>query len=205
MKMKIIAVSGGFDPVHKGHVQMIEEASKLGPVMVIINSDEWLMRKKGYVFMPWKDRAYIMGNIKGVRWVSQVDDSDNTVCEALIRLKPHAFANGGDRKENNTPEMDICENLGIEMLWNIGGGKIESSSNLVNKARWEERDLPSPPELESESEEVVEDEIEEPPAENDLTEEIDIDPQIDDEIGFDPIEESLSWTFAIPEETSEEE
>ena len=52
MEMKIIAVSGGFDPVHKGHIQMIEEASKIGPVMVIINSDEWLMRKKGYIFMP---------------------------------------------------------------------------------------------------------------------------------------------------------
>ena len=208
MKMKIIAVSGGFDPVHKGHIQMIEEASKIGPVMVIINSDEWLMRKKGYVFMPWEDRAYIMGNIKGVRWVSQVDDSDNTVCEALIRLKPHAFANGGDRMETNTPEMDICENLGVEMLWNIGGQKVESSSNLVNKARWEERQIPPATtdiEPEPELKEDVEGDVEEPQSESDLTEEMDIDPQIDDEIGFDPVEESLSWTFAIPEETSEEE
>ena len=139
MERKIIAVSGGFDPVHKGHVQMIEEASKLGSVMVIINSDDWLMRKKGYVFMPWEDRAYIMGNIKGVRIVTAVDDSDNTVCEALRRMKPDAFANGGDRKDNNTPEMDVCNELGIELLWNIGGDKVESSSNLVNKARWEKR------------------------------------------------------------------
>jgi D-beta-D-heptose 7-phosphate kinase/D-beta-D-heptose 1-phosphate adenosyltransferase len=143
MERKIIAVSGGFDPVHKGHVQMIEEASKLGSVMVIINSDDWLTRKKGYVFMPWEDRAYIMGNIKGVRIVAAVNDSDNTVCEALRRMKPDAFANGGDRKDNNTPEMDVCNELGIELLWNIGGEKVESSSNLVNKARWEKRDLPS--------------------------------------------------------------
>jgi len=143
MERKIIAVSGGFDPVHKGHVQMIEEASKLGSVMVIINSDDWLKRKKGYVFMPWEDRAYIMGNIKGVRIVAAVDDSDNTVCEALRRMKPDAFANGGDRKDNNTPEMDVCNELGIELLWNIGGEKVESSSNLVNKARWEKRQLVS--------------------------------------------------------------
>ena len=142
METKVIAVSGGFDPVHKGHVQMIEAASKIGPVLVIINSDDWLTRKKGYVFMPWEERAYIIGNIKGVRWVTSVDDRDNTVCEAIRRMKPAAFANGGDRKENNTPEMDVCGELGIELLWNIGGEKVQSSSNLVNKARWERRELP---------------------------------------------------------------
>jgi len=143
MEMKVIAVSGGFDPVHKGHVQMIEEASKIGPVMVIINSDAWLTRKKGYVFMPWEERAYIMGNIKGVVTVTNVDDSDGSVCEALERMRPDAFANGGDRKVTNTPEMKVCDDLGIELLWNIGGEKTQSSSNLVNKARWEKRDVPS--------------------------------------------------------------
>ena len=142
MKMQIVAVSGGFDPVHHGHVKMIEEASKIGPVLVIINSDEWLLRKKGYVFMPWSERAYIMGNIKGVRMVSAVDDSDDTVCEALRRIQPDVFANGGDRKESNTPEMDVCAELDIQLIWNIGGEKIQSSSNLVNKARWEQRELP---------------------------------------------------------------
>ena len=143
MEMKIIAISGGFDPVHKGHVQMIEEASKVGPVMVILNSDEWLVRKKGYVFMPWDERAYILGNIKGVHIVAQVDDSDGTVCEALRRMKPDAFANGGDRKETNTPEMEVCDYLDIELLWNVGGEKTQSSSTLVNKARWEQRQIPS--------------------------------------------------------------
>ena len=143
METKIVAVSGGFDPVHQGHVQMIEEASKIGPVLVIINSDVWLESKKGYVFMPWEERAYIMGNIKGVHMVTSVNDSDNTVCEALRRMKPDAFANGGDRKESNTPEMQVCDELGIELLWNMGGDKIQSSSSLVNKARWERRVLPS--------------------------------------------------------------
>ena len=139
-EVKVVAVSGGFDPVHKGHVQMIEEASTHGPVMVIINSDAWLMRKKGYVFMPWRERAYIMGNIKGVAIVTAVDDSDGSVCKALERHKPAYFANGGDRYETNTPEMEVCEELGIEMLWNVGGEKTQSSSSLVNNARWEKRD-----------------------------------------------------------------
>lgn len=132
----VIAVSGGFDPVHIGHVRMILDAARYGDVMIIINSDDWLMRKKGYVFMPWKERAEIMGNIKGVRFVTAVDDSDGTVCEALRKHKPDAFANGGDRKTENTPEMDVCEELGIQMMWAIGGNdKPQSSSWLVDKLK----------------------------------------------------------------------
>ena len=132
----LIAVSGGFDPVHIGHIRMIRDAARYGDVMVIINSDEWLMRKKGYVFMPYQERVEIMGNIKGVALVTSVDDSDETVCEALRRHKPDAFANGGDRKTENTPEMDVCEELGIQMMWAIGGNsKPQSSSWLVNKLK----------------------------------------------------------------------
>ena len=136
----LIAVSGGFDPVHIGHIRMINDASRYGDVLVIINSDDWLMRKKGYVFMPWKERAEIMGSIKGVTIVTAVDDSDGTVCEALVRHKPDAFANGGDRKTNNTPEMDVCEELGIQMLWAVGGNdKPQSSSWLVDKLKEKEK------------------------------------------------------------------
>ena len=133
---RMVAVSGGFDPIHVGHVRMIQEAAKLGEyVVVIVNSDEWLKRKKGYVFMSWEERAEIMGNIKGVSLVSNVDDSDGTVCTALKRHRPSAFANGGDRKKQNTPEMEMCDELGIQMLWGIGGTtKPQSSSWLVNKA-----------------------------------------------------------------------
>ena len=139
MDKPLIAVSGGFDPVHIGHVRMIRDASRYGDVLVIINSDEWLMRKKGYVFMPWKERAEIMGNIKGVTVVTSVDDSDGTVCEALIRCKPHAFANGGDRKDKNTPEMDLCDHIGIEMMWAVGGNnKPQSSSWLINNIKEKE-------------------------------------------------------------------
>ena len=135
-KRKVVAVSGGFDPVHVGHVQMIEEAAEHGDVMVIINSDEWLLRKKGYVFMPWKEREYIMSQFKGVTKVVSVDDSDDSVCEALRTHRPDCFANGGDRRKTNTPEMDLCEELDIALMWNVGGGKIQSSSDLVNKAKW---------------------------------------------------------------------
>jgi D-beta-D-heptose 7-phosphate kinase/D-beta-D-heptose 1-phosphate adenosyltransferase len=100
-----VAVSGGMDPIHFGHVRMIQEAAQFGEVIVILNSDEWLMRKKGFVFMPWEERAEIIESIKGVRKVVRVDDSDGSVCEALRREKPTYFANGGDRTNKNTPEM----------------------------------------------------------------------------------------------------
>jgi len=134
MSIPTIAVSGGFDPIHKGHIQMIREASKYGNVIVILNSDEWLVRKKGYKFMSFEERAYIAGNIKGVVIVTSVDDSDGTVCKALKRFKPTYFANGGDRYETNTPEMQFCKENGIQVLWNIGGEKSQSSSKLVDNA-----------------------------------------------------------------------
>lgn len=132
---KTIMVSGGFDPIHIGHVRMILEASKQGDVIVVANSDEWLMRKKGYIFMPWEERAEIIESIRGVLRVESVDDSDNTVCEAIARIRPDVFANGGDRKGNNTPEVALCEELGIGLAWNVGGGKIQSSSDLVSASK----------------------------------------------------------------------
>ena len=128
---KIIAVSGGFDPIHVGHVRMILDAAKLGNVLVIANSDEWLIRKKGYSFMPFEERAEILSAIKGVVKVIMASDDDNTVCQSLYDNKIDIFANGGDRKSDNVPEVAVCTKLGIEMVWNIGGGKIQSSSILV--------------------------------------------------------------------------
>ena len=84
--------------------------------------------------MPFEERCEILRGFAGVADTSGVVDDDNTVCEALRRLKPTYFANGGDRKTDNTPEMDVCEELGIEMLWGVGGGKIQSSSTLVSDA-----------------------------------------------------------------------
>jgi D-beta-D-heptose 7-phosphate kinase/D-beta-D-heptose 1-phosphate adenosyltransferase len=134
MKEKIVCVSGGMDPIHVGHVRMILEASKFGDVVVILNSDQWLLRKKGFSFMPWEERAEILRAIRGVVDVVRVNDEDGTVCEALRRIKPDYFANGGDRKNENTPEVSLCLELDIKMLWCVGGGKIQSSSDLVSLA-----------------------------------------------------------------------
>ena len=133
---KTIMVSGGFDPVHIGHIRMILDAAKHGDVIVVANSDDWLFRKKGFVFMEFDQRAEILAAIKGVVKVSGVDDTDNTVCEAIRRLKPDMFANGGDRRKNNTPEQDVCEELGVQMLWGVGGeDKANSSSDLVERVK----------------------------------------------------------------------
>ena len=150
---KTVCVSGGFDPVHVGHLRMMQEAAEHGKVIVIVNSDEWLMRKKGYIFMPFAERCEIIEGFGCVSATTHVEDSDNTVCEALRRLKPTYFANGGDRKTNNTPEMDVCEAEGIQLLWGIGGGKVQSSSTLVEssgmvKVSPEDADCPQPDSVE---------------------------------------------------------
>ncbi len=139
MKNLVIAVSGGFDPVHVGHIRMIREASSQGDVVVIANSDEWLQRKKGYVFMPFEERQEILMSVKGVVDVVKALDDDDTVCESLKNLKPDVFANGGDRKGDNVPEVALCNSLGIEMMWNCGGGKIQSSSELVEASKRHEQ------------------------------------------------------------------
>ena len=132
---KIIAVSGGFDPIHVGHVRMIQAAAEMGDVVVIANSDAWLMRKKEYVFMPWVERAEVLMSIKGVVDVVMASDDDGTVCETLKSLKPSVFANGGDRKEGTVPEYTLCEDMGIEMRFGVGGSdKPQSSSWLVENA-----------------------------------------------------------------------
>ena len=131
-----VMVSGGFDPVHAGHIRMIRDAAKYGNVIVIANSDDWLFRKKGFVFMEWTRRVEILNAIKGVILVDSVDDSDGTVCEAIRRHKPTYFANGGDRGKSNTPEQSVCEELNVQLLWGIGGEeKVDSSSDLAKKVR----------------------------------------------------------------------
>lgn len=132
---KIVCVSGGFDPIHEGHVAMIEEAAAYGAVVVALNSDEWLMRKKGFVFMNWEARAKILRALRSVYNVFSIDDSDGTVCDALRIMRPDFFANGGDRVAENTPELKLCVELGIRPIFNIGGGKTNSSSELVKNAK----------------------------------------------------------------------
>ena len=140
-KKKIVAVSGGFDPIHIGHVRMIQDARKIGNVIVFLNTDDWLIRKKGYTFMSWDERAEILLGMKGVKEVYSAMDDDNTVCEALKFYKPDVFANGGDRKLGEVPEYQVCEELGIEMAFSVGGDdKPQSSSWLVDNMKYKKID-----------------------------------------------------------------
>lgn len=128
-------MSGGFDPLHVGHVAMLRAAAELGRVFVALNSDDWLTRKKGRPFMTWEQRAIMLKECRSVSQVLRVDDGDDTVCCALIELQPDIFANGGDRTTPNGKEHAICRQLGIKELFNVGGLKIQSSSELLRAAR----------------------------------------------------------------------
>lgn len=132
---KVIALSGGFDPIHVGHVRMIKDAANHGKVIIFLNTDEWLERKKGYVFMPFRERKEILNSIKWVSEVYAAKDEDNSVCDSLFDHVPDYFGNGGDRKNNNTPEIQTCKKLGIDLVWNLGGEKIQSSSDLVGRSK----------------------------------------------------------------------
>jgi len=143
---KIVMISGGFDPIHIGHVRYIKEAKKLGDkLIVVINNDNWLRAKKGEEFMKEHERKEIIKAFEGVDEVYLTEHKadmnynnpiEKSVCDALRKIKPHIFANGGDRKPDGDPipEVMICEELGIEMVYNVGqGGKVQSSSWLLSK------------------------------------------------------------------------
>jgi len=128
-----VAVSGGFDPLHFGHIDYFEKAKKLGDkLVVILNSDDFLKKKKGYIFMPFEQRKKIIESIKYVDKVIECIDKDQTVCQTLRMLKPDIFAKGGDRILENTPEKEVCQTLGIKMVFGVGE-KVQSSSWLINK------------------------------------------------------------------------
>ena len=138
-KKILVAVSGGFDPIHIGHVRMFERAKALGDeLVVILNNDNWLRTKKGFAFMPEKERKEV---IEALRVVDRVvitkhkpNDPDTSVSRALRAVRPHIFANGGDRKLGNIPEVPVCEEIECDMVFNVGkGGKIQSSSWLLAK------------------------------------------------------------------------
>jgi len=137
---RLIVTSGGFDPMHVGHLRCLIEsadlAQKIGGkirLAVIVNGDGFLLRKKGYAFMPEAERLEIIACVKGVDYVVPWDDGGQTVTEALRILKPFAFTKGGDRDAaTNVPEFDLCEEMGTQVIFNVGGGKIQSSSTLVN-------------------------------------------------------------------------
>ena len=139
----IILVSGGFDPLHSGHIYLITDASKYGDVVVLLNSDAWLIQKKGREFLPYKEREMIMNALKSVIDVIAFDDSDKTCIDGIrkaIEKYPNRkikFANGGDRNDNTSPlpEKVYCEQNKVKVLWGIGGDNKANSSSWILK-KW---------------------------------------------------------------------
>lgn len=133
----IVAVSGGFDPIHIGHIRYLKEAKALGDrLVVIINNNNWLRTKKGRYFMDEEDRKEIIASFACVDEViitqHTVDDPDRSVCKALAEIMPDIFANGGDRFSDDIPEFIFCTEHNIAMKFNVGhGGKVRSSSDLL--------------------------------------------------------------------------
>lgn len=138
-------VSGGFDPIHEGHIEMIAaSAAASDGVIVLANSDAWLCRKKGKNFYNIKTRKVILEHIKGVVDVLEFDDSDNSASDGIRRVReiyPQAhlvFANGGDRRKDNIPEVEACEKYNVDLAFGIGGDYKSNSSSMILK-KWDEK------------------------------------------------------------------
>lgn len=136
----VVATSGGFDPLHVGHVRCLKESAQLGDILVVIvNGDGFLMRKKAFVFMPVRERMEIIASIAGVSHVVHWDDGSQYVDGALRIIRPNIFAKGGDRSSPEciaAEEIAVCKGIGCVIKYGIGGySKVQSSSDLINKVR----------------------------------------------------------------------
>jgi len=133
--MKIVLVTGGFDPLHSGHIEYFNSAKHLGFLLIVgVNSDAWLTRKKGQPFMPIQERKIIIENLHQVHKVIEFDDSDDTAIDAIRKVKEMypktniIFANGGDRTKDNIPEMIFDD---VEFVFGVGGDDKKNSSSWI--------------------------------------------------------------------------
>ena len=133
----VVVITGGFDPLHSGHLSYIKSASELGQILIVgVNSDEWLTRKKSRSFMPFTERLAIIKEIKYVNHAIGFDDTDGSGKDAIRWARKQfpdskiIFANGGDRTETNIPEMDI-EDGNIEFIFGVGGTNKKNSSSWI--------------------------------------------------------------------------
>ena len=135
--MKIVLCTGGYDPVHSGHIAYFQAARKLGDMLIVgLNSDAWLVRKKGQAFMPLSERRAIVGSLKDVDVTITYNDDDGSSRDAIIQVRqayPDAtivFANGGDRTRENIPEMDLAGSK-LEFVFGVGGEDKKNSSSWI--------------------------------------------------------------------------
>ena len=135
--MKIVLVTGGFDPIHSGHIAYFKAARALGDRLIVgLNSDEWLTRKKGRAFMPWNERLCVVNNLSMVDEVYTFDDDDGSARHFIQQARAHypraalIFANGGDRTSENCPEMDVLD-LNLEFVFGVGGEDKKNSSSWI--------------------------------------------------------------------------
>lgn len=135
--MKIVLVTGGFDPVHSGHISYFKEAKTLGDMLIVgLNSDEWLERKKGRAFMPWNERLCVINNLSMIDEVYTFDDEDGSARHFIQQVRAHypnaelIFANGGDRTEKNIPEMDVID-PNLKFIFGVGGEDKKNSSRWI--------------------------------------------------------------------------
>lgn len=134
---KIILATGGFDPIHSGHIKFLEAACEFGDELIVgINSDEWLTRKKGAAFMPFEERQAIISGLFAVNYTMAFDDSDGSARDAILKLRQQfpqdkiIFVNGGDRTSTNIPEMDIKDE-NLEFIFGVGGDYKKNSSSWI--------------------------------------------------------------------------
>ncbi|MDR1696678.1 MAG: adenylyltransferase/cytidyltransferase family protein [Rickettsiales bacterium] len=145
MKKTFYIVSGGFDPIHEGHIALIQSAAvESDGVIVLVNSTDWLIRKKGREYIPMKTRMAVCGALRGVVDCMEFDDADNSASDGIERARAKypdddlVFANGGDRTRDNIPEHAACEKNNVAVKFGVGGENKANSSQWITK-NWGEQ------------------------------------------------------------------
>jgi cytidyltransferase-like protein len=135
--MKIVLVTGGFDPIHSGHIAYFKAARTLGDMLIVgLNSDDWLTRKKGRPFMPWNERLCVINNLSMIDEVYTFNDDDGSAKHFIHQVRAHypdaelIFANGGDRTQDNIPEMDVID-ANLQFVFGVGGEDKKNSSSWI--------------------------------------------------------------------------
>ena len=139
--MRVVIVSGGFDPIHSGHIEHFKEAKKLGDILIVgLNSDEWLTRKKGKPFMPIEERMSVIRELRMVDSAVAFNDDNNSsidlIKKALVLFDDVLFANGGDRTQDNIPEIyEFDKDPRVQFAFGVGGTHKQNSSSWILK-KW---------------------------------------------------------------------